>query len=171
MKKRIFMYLFIFTLLLVVFQYVNSKRVLDSYEGIIAKKDRLFEKEALKFGDTISALRDQVLNLSEFSVMNSEPALTYFEDRGYRVSELIPFIKDELYELNLVKGEEHPLIPYPALNGGKMMIDQIRVLNHKWIIANFTDGKYWGELFVSYELTEDEQLNFKVVEAFLYPFN
>lgn len=171
MKKRIFMYLFIFTLLLLVFQYVNSKRILDSYEGIIAKKEAHFERDASKYSDTIAALRDQVLNLSEFSVMNTESALTYFEDRGYRVSELIPFIKDELYELNLVKGDEHPLVPFPALNGGKMMIDQIRVLNHKWIIANFTDGKYWGEMFITYELTEDEQLTFKVVESFLYPFN
>ncbi|WP_417237545.1 hydrolase [Bizionia sp.] len=171
MKNKIFMYLFIFALLLVVFQYVNSKRILDSYEGIIDKKVAHFERDAQKYNDTISGLRDQVLNLSEFSVMNTESALSYFEDRDYRVSELIPFIKDELYELNLVKGEEHPLIPYPALNGGKMMIDQIRVLNHKWIIANFTDGKYWGEILITYDLSEDEQLTFKVAEAFLYPFN
>lgn len=165
------MYLFIFALLLLVFQYVNSKRILDSYEGIIDKKEAYFERDVTKYSDTISALRDQVLNLSEFSVMNTESALSYFEDRGYRVNELIPFIKDELYELNLVKSEEHPLVPFPALNGGKMMIDQIRVLNHKWIIANFTDGKYWGEMLITYELTEDEQLLFKVSESFLYPFN
>tara|TARA_R100001377_G_C3173395_1_gene103906 strand:+ start:537 stop:1052 length:516 start_codon:yes stop_codon:yes gene_type:complete len=171
MKKRIFMYLFIFTALLVLFQYVNSKRILDSYEGIIDNKEANFEKDIQKYADTISGLRDQILNLSEFSVMNTESALSYFEDRGYRVNQLIPFIKDELYELNLVKGEEHPLVPFPALNGGKMMIDQIRVLNHKWIIANFTDGKYWGEMIITYELTEEEQLTFKVVESFLYPFN
>ncbi|TYB76483.1 hydrolase [Bizionia myxarmorum] len=165
------MYLFIFALLLVVFQYVNSKRILDSYEGIIDKKVAHHERDAGKFADTISNLRDQVMDLSEFSVMNTESALSYLEAEGYRVNELIPFIKDQLYELNLVKGDQHPLIPYAALNGGKMMIDQVRVLNHKWIIANFTDGKYWGEMFLTYNLSEDEQLTFKVVESFLYPIN
>lgn len=171
MKKKIFNYLFVFVTILLIFQFVNSKRILDSYEGIIDKKEANFEKDAVKYSDTIANLRDQVLNLSEFSVMNTESALSYFEAEGYRVSELIPFIKDELYELNLVKGEEHPLIPYAALNGGKMMIDQVRILNHKWIIANFTDGKYWGELFITYNLSEDEQLTFKVVQSFLYPIN
>ncbi|MGY0392536.1 hydrolase [Bizionia sp. KMM 8389] len=171
MKKRIFMYLFIFTLLLLVFQYVNSKRILDSYEGIVDKKEAHFERVEAKYADTISGLRQNVLDLSEFSVMNTEAALSYFEDRGYRVSELIPVIKDGLYELNLVKSEEHPLVPYPAFNGGKMMIDQIRVLNHKWIIANFTDGQYWGEMLLNYDITDNDELTFKVIDSFLYPFN
>ncbi|MFD2550809.1 hydrolase [Bizionia sediminis] len=171
MKKKIFNYLFIFVALLLVFQFVNSKRILDSYEGIIDKKEANFEKSITKYQDTISKLRDDVLRLSEFSVMNTEAALSYIEAEGYRVDELIPFVKDALYELNLVKGEEHPLIPYAALNGGKMMIDQIRILNHKWIIANFTDGKYWGEMFLTYSISEDKQLSFKVVESFLYPIN
>ncbi|EGV45024.1 hydrolase [Bizionia argentinensis JUB59] len=165
------MYLFIFSMLLVVFQYVNSKRILESYEEKIVKKEAHRVRDGVKFTDSISDMRDEISKLSEFSVMNTESALSYFEEKGYSVSELIPFIKDQLYELNLVKGDEHPLIPFPALNGGKMMIDQIRVLNHKWIITNFTDGKYWGEMFLSYELSEDKKLTFKVEKSFLYPFN
>jgi hypothetical protein len=159
------MYLFVFALLLVVFQYVNSKNILDSY-------DKKYEKNLEKievYKDTISNLRDQVLTLSEFKLDQTEAALTYFEERGFNVDELIPFIKDEIYELNLLEGEEHPLIPYASMTGGKMLINSIRLLNHKWIIANFSDGKYWGELFMTYEITEDEQLKFNVIESFLYP--
>ena len=159
------MYLFIFALLLVVFQYVNSKSILENYQVKLNKKDAKFEK----YADTINNLRDTVLTLSEFSIEDSEPAMSYFEARGYKVDKLIPFIKDELYELNLVKSEEHPLIPYAAMNGGKMAINSVRVLNHKWIITNFSDGQYWGELFIAYNLTDDEQLTFKLVESFLYP--
>ncbi len=32
MKQRLFMYLFIFTLLLVIFQFVNSKNIIESYD-------------------------------------------------------------------------------------------------------------------------------------------
>lgn len=52
-----------------------------------------------------------------------------------------------------------------------MLINSIRILNHKWIITNFSDGKYWGELFLSYDLSEDDQLNFKREESFIYPLN
>ncbi|PWK19791.1 hydrolase [Xanthomarina spongicola] len=165
MKNRIFMYLFIFTLLLVVFQYVNSKNIIESYDD---KYERSLEKYLI-YQDTISNLRDQVLTLSEFKLDETEAALTYFEERGYDVTELIPFIKDEIYELNVMKGEEHPLIPYASMSGGKMLINSIRLLNHKWIIANFSDGRYWGELFIAYEITEDEQLKFRLIESFLYP--
>lgn len=39
MKNRIFMYLFVFAMLFVVFQYVNSKNILDNYEEEITKCD------------------------------------------------------------------------------------------------------------------------------------
>ena len=74
MKNRIFMYLFIFTLLLVVFQYVNSKNIIESYDD---KYERSLEKYLI-YQDTISNLRDQVLTLSEFKLDETEAALTYF---------------------------------------------------------------------------------------------
>ncbi len=146
---------------------MNSKNILDSYEVRLDKKEARMQI----YADTISNLRDQVLTLSEFSINDSESAMSYFEARGYKVDQLIPFITDELYELNISKGEDHPLIPYASMTGGKMLINSVRVLNHKWIIANFSDGKYWGELLIKYELTDDEQLKFNLVESFLYPIN
>ncbi|MCX7547346.1 hydrolase [Xanthomarina sp. F1114] len=172
MKNKIFMYLFIFTLLLVVFQYVNSKNILEAYN---VKYEKCLEiKESNKdeiavLEDKVSNLEDQILDLSEFKLDQTEAAMSYFEARGFNISELIPFIKDEIYELNALPGEEHALIPYASMSGGKMLINSIRLLNHKWIIANFSDGKYWGELLINYEITEDEQLNFKLIDSFLYP--
>jgi len=161
------MYLFIFTLLLVVFQYVNSKNILEDYKQDCEKKEVRFEK----YADTINDLRDKILTLTEFSIEDSEAAMTYYENKGFKISELVPFIKDQLYDLNSVKGDEHPLIPYASMTGSKMLINSIRLINHKWIIANFSDGKYWGELFITYELTDDEQLKFNLVESFLYHTN
>ena len=93
----------------------------------------------------------------------------FFIAGGYKIDELIPFIKDELYKLNIVKGE-HPIIPYASSEGRKMLINTVKMLNHKWIIADFSDGEFWGEVFLTYEVTEDKQLKFKLVEHFLYQF-
>jgi hypothetical protein len=55
------------------------------------------------------------------------------------------------------------------MNGGRMLINKVRLLNHKWILADFSDGKYWGELFITYEILDKKELKFKLVESLLYP--
>lgn len=160
------MYLFIFSVLLILFQYVNSKSIHeDSSEKIETYKEKV---EAYK--DSILTLSNQVYDLSHFNLDRNEDAISYFERDGYEVHELIPFIKDELYKLNEVSGE-HPLVPYAASSGRKMLINTVKLLNHKWIIADFSDGEFWGELFLTYEITENRELKFKLVESFLYPFD
>lgn len=164
MKRQIFIYLFIFSTLIILFQYVNSKRLFE----IQNKKIDNFESRIETYKDSLTTLQDEVLNLSHFNLERNEEAITYFENKGYDTNTLIPFIKDEIYKLNEVSGE-HPLIPYAASSGRKMMINTIKLLNHKWIIADFSDGEFWGELFLTYEITENKDLKFNVVESFLYP--
>jgi len=163
MKQKIFMYLFIFSILLVLFQYVNSKNVFEDQNNKIIK----LEEKVTVYKDSVLSLQDANYDLSLFDLEQNDDALSYFEDQGYDVSTLIPMIKDELYSLNEAKGE-HPLIPYAGTGGNKMLINSIRLLNHKWIIANFSDAQIWGEIFFTYEINEGE-LKFKLVESFLYP--
>ncbi|WP_242204643.1 hydrolase [Aestuariivivens insulae] len=166
MKQKIFMYLFVFLLLLVLFQYVNSKRVFEDLNNRLEN----YTVANTKYKDSIVNLQDEILNLSYFDIEGNEDALTYFENDGHNVAELIPYIKDELYKLNEVKGE-HPLVPYASGDGKKMLINTVKILNHKWIIANFSDGDYWGELFLTYFVNPDKTVEFNLVESFLYPFD
>jgi hypothetical protein len=165
MKQRIFMYLFVFAALLVLFQYVSSKRIFED----LNKKLETSQGQLQKYKDSVFVLRNDMLEASHFNLDRNEDAISYFEEDGYNIDELIPFIKDELYKLNEVKGE-HPIIPYASSEGRKMLVNTVKMLNHKWIIADFSDGEFWGELFLTYEITEDKQLKFTLVESFLYPF-
>lgn len=164
MKKNIYLYLFVFALLLAIFQFVNTKNVSDTYDLEIKKLISQIDDQK----ETITKLEDENLDLLYFNLENNDDALTYFENDGYDTSELIPFLKDELYKLNEVKGE-HPLVPYAPMTDGRMMINKVRLLNHKWIIADFSDGEYWGEMLVNYEITPERELKFRVVESLLYP--
>lgn len=166
MKQRIFMYLFVFSILLVLFQYVNSKRVFEDMNNKLEVRQSQLEK----YKDSVEVLQNNIIELSHFNLEKNEDALSYFENDGYKVDKLIPFIKDELYKLNEVKGE-HPIVPYVASEGKKMMINTVKMLNHKWIIADFSDGQYWGEMFLTYEINEKRELKFNLVEYFLYPFD
>lgn len=166
MKQRIFMYLFVFAALLVLFQYVNSKRIFEDVD----KKLDIANTQLQKYKDSVAVLQNDFLEVSHFNLDRNEDAISYFENDGYNIDELIPFIKDELYKLNVVKGE-HPIIPYASSEGRKMLINTVKMLNHKWIIADFSDGEFWGEIFLTYEITQDKQLRFALAESFLYPLN
>ncbi|MBT8273754.1 MAG: hydrolase [Bacteroidia bacterium] len=164
MKKNLYLFLFVFALLLVIFQYVNSKNIIEKYETDITS---LKENEST-YQNRIVELEDENLDLLYFNLENNDDALSYFERDGYDTTELIPFLSDELYRLNEAKGE-HPLVPYASMTDRKMLINKVRLLNHKWIIADFSDGDYWGEMLLTYEITENRELKFKVVESLLYP--
>jgi hypothetical protein len=159
------MYLFIFTVLLVIFQYVNSKNIIDKYEVDIKKlKSNVVEKDS-----TIALLEDQNFELNYFSMNRNEDAISYFEAQGYNTDDLIPAIQDGLYAMNNYEGDEHPIVPFVSLTNSKLLINKIRIMNHKWIVANFTDGEYWGEIFLTYSIDENNDLKYKLVEYFMYP--
>lgn len=167
MKRRLFMYLFIFALLAIIFQYSNSKRILDKYEEDI----KIFKSKISNLEDENAVLNDKLYDLSVFNIEGNEDAITYFEDRGFDYEELLPKLKDGLLEMNVYEGVDHPIVPYASMTESKILIDQIRVLNHKWILTNFTDGKHWGELFINYEVDDMGKIRYKLTDYFLYPIN
>ncbi|MHA7944380.1 hydrolase [Formosa sp. 3Alg 14/1] len=163
MKQKIFMYLFIFSVLLILFQYVNSKNVFEDDIRTIEKSKARVEM----LTDSITVLNDKNLDLSYFNIEHNEDAYTYFENKGLDVPALIPFIKDEIYKQNVKGG--NPLIPYAANEGKSMLINSIKILNHKWIITDFSDGVFWGELLIKYEVINQNDVNFEVIDSLLYP--
>lgn len=157
------MYLFIFSLLLILFQYVNAKHVFEDDIRTIEKSKARVET----LTDSITVLRDKIFELSHFNIENNEDAFTYFENKGIDVDALIPFIKDEIYSNNVKGG--NPLIPYAANEGKTMLINSIKILNHKWLITDFSDGIFWGELLVKYEVINQKKVTYEVIDSLLYP--
>ncbi len=165
MKSKILMYLFIFSVLLLLFQYVSSKNIMDKYETDIVKvKNKVEEREK-----TIKTLQDQNFELNYFNIEGNEDALTYFEAQGYDTEELIPLVIDGLYNMNDYEGEDHPIVPYVSTTGSKLLINKVRVINHRWMIANFTDGLFWGEILVKYTIDENNNLKYELIDHLLYP--
>lgn len=165
MKNRIFMYLFIFTLLLVLFQFVNSKSIIEDYDKNLKEADARVEK----YVDSIEIMEDKMLDLAHFNLINNEDGITYWENRGVDAIKLAPVVKDALYSMNTYQGEEHPLIPYVGNSDKKMIFNTVKILNHKWIIADFTDGTIWGESLISYDLDEEKNIKFEIIKSFIYP--
>ncbi|TRO66609.1 hypothetical protein [Christiangramia sabulilitoris] len=165
MRNKILMYLFIFTLLFTIFIYVNDKRILDSkQERIDSLENKLQEAETeLNVSDEVATAEDY------FSLQNNEDAISYFDKRNIDATDLILRIEDAIISKNS-SDSDNPLVPQAGMEG-KMRINKIKVLNHKWVIADFTDGTYWGEVFLTYEVSEDDGIKFYPEKSFLYPLN
>lgn len=165
MKNKILLYLFIFSVLFTIFIYVNDKRILDSLQEDLANRESTIEKLEAE-NRKMATENDQ---LRYFSLKENEDAISYFEEMGINSEEVIAKIEDELISRNLAD-VDNELVPYDGMEG-TMRFNKINVLNHKWIIADFTDGTYWGEVFFTYEVEEDGQVNFTREKSFLYPLN
>ncbi|WP_422104597.1 hydrolase [Winogradskyella sp.] len=165
MKSRVFMYLFIFSTLIIIFQYVNSKNIIDKYEKDIKTYKAKIETQEKAIVD----LEEQNFDLNYFNIDRNDNALDYFIAQGYNVDELIAAITEGLYDMNNYEGEDHPIVPFVSMTNSKLLINKIRIVNHRWILANFTDGEHWGEIFVTYNIDENNDLKYKLVEYFMYP--
>jgi hypothetical protein len=166
MKKNILLYLFILALLALVYQQVTFKK---------ARADKAFQLENTElkaartaYQDTIAELNEEALDLMYFTLEHNDDALNYFENFGLNPDLIIPQIKDAIYETNFYK-EQHPLVPFSSMVEGKIVINKIKMLNHRWIIADFNDGPYWGEVLIKYFVNEDKTYTFETMDAFIYP--
>ncbi|WP_247672691.1 hypothetical protein [Aquimarina sp. MMG016] len=146
---------------------MNAKKAKESYDAkIINLQERIRENEA-SAQTTIDSLIDANLDLTYFSLDSDEEAKTYFEEKGYDAKKLELTISDQIISQNKA-GKDNPIVPFVGMEGN-MSINKVRLLNHRWIIADFTDGVYWGQLFIVYDVREDGVVDFEVEKSFLYP--
>ncbi|MDC1402148.1 hydrolase [Flavobacteriaceae bacterium] len=162
MKLKIFIYLFVFTALILVFQLVNSSKVVNYQVEMIQEKIARIDTLRQQLDKSVQAYADDVY----FSLDRNEEAMAYFEDLS--IEDLITRIKDKVYDSNAIKGD-NPLVPFTG-TGGKFLINKVKILNHKWLIADFSDGTYWGELWIQYAVN-GEDIRLEVKDYLLYPIN
>lgn len=165
MRRSIFLYLFVFALLLTIFEYVNARRMLEGKNNEIENLEyKLAESE--KKNDSLDA---ENTSLNYFTLNSNEEAISYFEEQGLDAAEVAQQIENQIISQNKADSD-NTLVPYEGMEG-KMRVNKIKILNHKWIIADFTDGTYWGEMFITYYIDENKNLVLNTEESFLYPKN
>ncbi|WP_090297611.1 hydrolase [Flagellimonas zhangzhouensis] len=160
MKSRIFLYLFVFTFLLVLFQFVTANNIQKALTEDVQQRDVRLEK----LEDSLKTMHLKVLDMQYFSLENNDDALVYYDHLN--LENPTRYIEDKLLETNEKTGD-NPLIPYEGMESD-FKINKIKVLNHKWILTDFSDGKYWGELLLEYELKDDLSVDFTMLDHLLY---
>ena len=160
MIKNIYLYLFVFTALIALYLGVMGNQGI----GVLEQKLEKSHQEVQKLQEALESETSRRMELEYFSLERNEDALAYTDE--YLLNNPSGYISDKLLETNEAKGD-NPLIPYAGMNGF-FKINKIKVLNHRWIIADFSDGTYWGELFLNYEIQQDLSVSFTLKDHLLY---
>jgi len=158
--KNTILYLFIFSLLINIFQYVNSNKILDAKE-----KEIVIAKDKLKVSR--DSLKTMTVENNAFDLKNNENAQEYFYNKNLDFNKVIQIVTNDINDLNANKNG-NPLIPYDMIDGKPFLVTRIKMVNHRWIIAEYSNGKIWGEIVLKYFLNEDKPTDFETMDTVLF---
>ncbi|MEM9647480.1 MAG: hydrolase [Bacteroidota bacterium] len=160
MKNKIFLYLFVFAALIALYQFISTNNLQKSFHSDLER----METKVTELQDSLQQSQLRILDMQYFSLENNDDALAYYDHLN--LENPVRYIEDKLLETNEKKGN-NPLVPYDGMEGD-FKINKIKVLNHKWLLADFSDGKYWGDLVIKYELKDDLAVDFTLMDHLLY---
>lgn len=162
MKSKIFLYLFLFSLLMLLFLYMSQKSIYESQDNTISGLHKQLEKSQ----DSILKLNSKIEESNYFNLQGNDNAMTYFENMGYEAAGIENLISNHIYDQNTISGN-NPLVPFEGMEGD-MKINKLKFINHKWILADFTDGAYWGEMILEYYINDQDQIKLNTIASTLY---
>ena len=157
--KNVILYALVFSLLFNVFQFVNSTKILDGKET-----------EVQKIKAHLKSSRDSVMQLSSanyFALESDEDAQEYFFSNNLDYQKVATKVKEDLIVLNENKNGNR-LVPYEPIDGKPFIVNTSKILNHRWLVAEFSNGDLWGQILVKYFVSADKSTDFETVETVLY---
>lgn len=157
--KNTFLYLFIFSVLVNIFQYVNSNKILDAKEKEVAIVRTVLASTEKKM--------DSIQFADYFDIQKDADAQEYYYSKNLDYLKVMNKVNEDLVELN-TKEKGNPLIPYEPIGGKVFIVNRAKVLNHRWIVAEFSNGELWGQILVKYFYNDDKPTDFETVETVLY---
>lgn len=164
MKKSLFLYLLILAVLMNIFTYMyfSKKAVSDEAQ---------FKKTTAKYKDSLAVVTNNLLEANYFSLEFDQNAQNYFDkpdsDKYIPYEKLIPYVKEKLLDYN-DNPKGNPYTGQDQIGPQKFIINKIKILNHRWIIADYNDGDYWGEVLLKYFIDDKETVSFEVIQSILF---
>lgn len=164
MKNSLFLYLTILAVLSTVFTYMFLSK------QVVFEQTR-YEKTTKKLRDSIGLVSNQLVDANYFSLEKNENAQNYFDTASAKKTiqheKLIPFVTEKLLDLN-ANPKGNPYTGQDQIGTNKFIINKVKILNHRWIIADYSDGEIWGEVLLKYFVNDDESISFEVNQSLLY---
>jgi hypothetical protein len=164
MKKSLLLYALILSVVFNVYTYMYLSKE-------VAFEQDKYKKSTTRLKDSLQSMTNKWSDADYFSLEKNENAQNYFEsaksDKIRNFATLVPYVTGKLIDFN-TNPKGNPYTGQEQLGTGKFVINKVKVLNHRWIIADFNDGEYWGEVLLKYFINDDESVSFEVNQSLLY---
>lgn len=164
MKRSLLLYLLIVAVLMNVFTYVffSKKAAADGMTSGSTNK---------RLKDSLALVTNQLYDASYFSLENDQNAQNYIVnnelDKIIPYSNFVATVTEQLMDHN-ENPDGNPYTGQQKLGVKKFIINKAKLINHRWIIADYSDGDYWGEVLIKYFINPDKTVSFEVVESLIY---
>jgi hypothetical protein len=159
MKKQLYLYLFILASLICAFTYMYFTKQ-------IAFERNNNKAEIKCVRDSLIMISNQLEDADYFSLEHNQRSQEYFVNQSPQ--KLLPIIRESLLAYNddpkgnIYTGQE-------KMGEQKFIINKIKILNHRWIMADYSNGELWGDVLIKYFVEEDGKITFQVMDSFLFP--
>ena len=164
MKKSLLLYAFILALLFNVYTYMFLSK------EVTFEQDR-YKRVTTKLKDSLSSVKNRLTDANYFSLEKNENAQNYFDsgssEKMIQYEKLIPVVTEKLLDYNS-NPKGNPYTGQDQIGANKFIVNKVRILNHRWIIADFSDGEIWGEVLLKYFVNADDSISFEVNQSLLY---
>lgn len=164
MKQSLFLYLTILAVLSSIFTYMFLSKQVEF-------EQKRYEKTTKKLRDSLSLVSNQLTDANYFSLAKNENAQNYFDsgssEKIIQYEKLIPVVTEKLLDYNS-NPKGNPYTGQDQIGTNKFIVNKVRILNHRWIIADFSDGEIWGEVLLKYFVNADDSISFEVNQSLLY---
>lgn len=160
MRKSLLLYLLIISVLVNLFTYAYLSKAV-SFE-----RDR-YEKKTKSLGDSLDTQMRATMDASYFALEYNQNAQDYFEKSNLAYEKLIPIVKEKLMDYNN-NPKGNPYTGQEMLTGKPFVINKIQIINHRWIVADFSDSEYWGEVLLKYFVNDDQSVDFEIITSLIH---
>lgn len=160
MKQSLLLYGLITAVLLNLFTFMFYRGQVNHEQEKYAKLDKKLTEVQTKLAES-----------DYFSLSNDLNAQEYFDNDDVSkiidYKQLIPDVTNKLMDFNDdPKGNKYS--GQEQLGANKFIINKVKIINHRWIVADFSDGDIWGECLIKYFVNDDKTIDFENFQSLIY---
>lgn len=159
MRNKIIQYLLIFISLIALYLFVSD---MNKSEAFAISQERMSKRvETLK--DSINQLVVEQTDNAYFSLAVNRDAQQAHPD--FSPGELQNILEDHVLSIN-DNPKGNPLL---SSLGSDWVINKILIVNHQWILADFTNGTQWGDALLLYQINPNGKPRLHLLNHVMYP--
>ena len=159
MRNKIIQYLLIFVSLIALYLFVSD---MNKSEAFAASQDRMSNR--------IDILKDSIAQLVIEQTDNAYFSLAVNRDAQQAQPNFSPEALQNILENYILSANDNPKgNSLLSSIGSDWIINKIHVVNHEWILADFTNGTQWGDALLYYQIKLNGKPHLRLLNHVMYP--